>query len=142
MYTPKYFKPEEFREWWNLMDQDLLRVLDRFREYWGSSVMISPASGSLGRRLAYSSQSFHNVTRYKMVKAADIMPSNMNTQADRKRALECALNAGARGIGIYPDWKPHPGVHLDVGIRVKTPATWSGFSVNGVQTYFPISKAI
>lgn len=141
-YIPKYFKPSEFREWWNLMDPSLLRVLDNFRELWGDEVRISPANGALGRYLSYESKSYHNVTRYGKVMAADIMPSFMNTLTARKRAVDCAIKAGAKGIGIYPDWKPSPGCHLDVGYRVTIPTTWSAFNVNGKQTYFPLSRAL
>lgn len=139
----KYFKPAEFKQYWELMDPILLEVMDEFRSLWGSPVIISPAHGAIGRT---DGNSFHNYARHKTVKAVDLMPSGMLTGTDRRRAFDCALKAEATGIGIYPDWKPMAGIHIDVGARtgrsIGNPARWAGIkSPNGGQIYVEIERA-
>lgn len=130
----EYFKEEEFAPWQDDMDLELLKVLDRFRGYIGVPVIISPANGALGRRLPLSRKSFHNVNLHGRVMAADIF-----VDADYPVILECAIRAGARGIGFYPDWNPSNGVHLDVGNR---DGRWSAFTVDGRQKYYSIDYAL
>lgn len=142
MIQMKYFKESEFGAFWDLMDPELLPVMDTFRECWGAPVIISPAKGAIGRT---DGTSFHNYKRHGMVKAVDLMPRGMNTAEDRKRAFDCAVQAGATGIGIYPDWKPNQGIHIDVGVRsgrgVGNPARWAGVrSPSGGQIYVEIGK--
>ena len=141
--TNRFFKEAEFRGHYLRMDPKLLQVMERFRVLWGAPVVISPAPGAIGRT---DGDSFHNYAKHKLVKAIDIMPTGMRTKADFARALECAKQAGATGIGIYPDWSPVPGVHLDVGVRkgrkVGNPATWAGVKQDGVQIYVDIKEVL
>ena len=141
--TMKYFKPEEFKEFWELMDDDLLVVIDKFRELWGRPVRISPASGAIGRTVG---SSFHNYVMHGKVMAVDLMPSQMTTSADRKHAFDCAELAGATGIGLYPYWKPSQGIHIDVGVRpgrgVHNPARWAGILKDGKQVYVGIEEVL
>lgn len=141
----KYFKPEDFGEFLNLMHPGLLQVLDDFRENWGKPVMISPAPGAIGRT---DGTSFHNYVAHEKVMAIDLMPLGMKTRTDFVRAFEAAKKAGALGFGIYPDWKPQPGVHIDIGIRkgrgINNPATWAGIrqKSTGKQIYVAMSEAL
>ena len=68
----KYFRPTEFREWWELMSIDLLEVLDDFRDIWGAPVMISPHADALGRHGGRDDLSQHNVDKWGEVRAADL----------------------------------------------------------------------
>lgn len=140
-----YFNEIEFHGWYDLMDPMQLELLNKFRHAWGGPVLVSPLSAGVGRRMGPDAKSFHNVDRYGVVKATDIMPSNFKTKEDFKRGFEIAKDVGFLGIGIYPDWNPSAGMHVDVGRRAGrfqgNPAKWSAFKVNGVQTYFPIDKA-
>lgn len=104
---------------------------------------ISPANGAIGRT---DGDSFHNYAKHGKVKAIDLMPVGMRTKADFARAVKCATDAGATGIGIYPDWAPVPGIHLDVGSRkgrsVGKPATWGGVKRKGVQVYVGLKEVL
>lgn len=106
-----YFQPEEFGEWWQMMSADLLQKLDTFRSLWGKPVMISPASGALGRH-AGTSGSYHNVDRWGVVRAVDVFPSGL-TMSNARRAVEMAETAGFGGIGLYTDTQPSMMMHLD-----------------------------
>lgn len=111
--------------------------------------MISPAKGAVGRRDGYSGNSQHNYDRWGEVRALDIMPFGMTTALARKRAFNLAKQVGFTGIGVYPEWTPRPGLHVDVRMdRTEgNPATWSAFFVVGengkrVQQYFGLDKAL
>jgi len=54
-----------------------------------------------------------------------------------------AKKVGFSGIGIYPDWKPYLGMHLDVRAdrSADNPATWSGIRTSSGQKYFGIERA-
>jgi len=144
MNPPKlrHFRPEEFREWWPLMDPRLLEALDEFRDRLRAPVMISPAQGALGRHLGAEHHSRHNVDRWGTVQAADIMLPRGPDLYDQHSAMAVvgiATSCGFGGIGIYLGWEPYPGMHLD--IRPFKPggisATWS--RVNG--KYVAMSQA-
>jgi len=131
-----WFEPDEFGDWWPMMSPDLLRKLDEFRERLGVPVMISPAAGSLGRNLGMFDLSQHNVDLWGEVRAVDIMPVGV----DLETAYDAARAVGFTGVGLYPDWSPYPGLHLDV--RPGPVALWSGWRVNGEQQYRGIGEAL
>lgn len=141
--TSKYFKETEFQGWYDLLDKNLLPMLDAFREKWGKPVRISPAPGAVGRRASKTEKSLHNVNLWGKVRAVDILPTGMKTKEDFKKAFDIAKEVGFTGIGVYPDWVPQPGLHVDnrPGIAKGNPAKWSAFRINGQQVYFPVDKA-
>lgn len=126
--TLRHFSPLEFGAWWPLMSNDLLLKLDEFRERWGGPVSISRASGAIGRDDEPDDTSQHNPIRWGEVRAVDVIPSDMDTPGDRQRAFEIARDVGFTGIGVYPDWSPSPGLHLDVRSDREPgdPAVWAG----------------
>lgn len=132
--TLKYFKPSEFGQWWPMMSTDLLLKLDQFRDEIGRPIQISPAPGAVGR--IGTGNSRHNVTRWGEVQAVDVMFPGA-TMDDIKGYYEIARQIFG-GVGVYPDWKPEPGMHVDVR---PGHATWSGALVNGKQEYFTIERA-
>ena len=142
----RYFTPNEFLGFWALMDKSLLALLDEFRHRWGAPVRISPAQGAVGR--TYGS-GFHNYRKHGSVKAVDVFPEGLRTKEDYDRAREILvavkgdLGIPDIGIGLYPDWKPAPGLHIDVGDRGKDDGIgeWSGLATgpNGEQQYFSIT---
>lgn len=138
----KYFSPYEFQGFYSLLDPALKEMLDNFREEWGAPVTISPAPGAVGRT---TGRGFHNYKKHGSIKAVDIMPAGFDSPEDFRRGFETAILAGARGIGIYPDWKPQPGMHIDVGQRAGRSDTyvakWSAFRVGVSQKYYSIYKA-
>ncbi len=139
----KHFSASEFGLFWPLISNRLLVKLDDFREGWGAPVQVSPAAGAIGRRVEEGGTGFlsqHNILNWGEVRAIDVMPQGMITVADRRRAADLAELVGFTGIGIYPDWKPRPGLHLDV--RDGSKASWSAFKVDGQQQYFALSRAL
>lgn len=150
--TPRlaYFDAAEFRGWYGKMDRELLERIDEFRGRWGFPVIISPAAGAIGRHLGPSGASYHNVDRYGSVMALDVMPKVVSGQlvrgctvAELHGAYQLAVKCGFTGIGVYPDWQPYPGLHLDVrpGRSAGDPATWSGLHTAAGQRYFSVAEA-
>lgn len=148
----KHFSAREFREWAPYMSYKLLRKLDALRELRGKPIHISPAPGALGRHLGVSKvgnyKSQHNVDYHKVVKAVDIMPEGFSTMEEFREFFFQARDLGFTGIGIYPDWSPRAGAHLDVrsGRKKGDPAKWSAISYYEYgykkQYYTSIEKAI
>jgi hypothetical protein len=142
-----YFTAEEFGAYWPLMDVTLLQRLDKFRALLGYPVDISPAVGAIGRPVigegenpeSGASRSYHNYVIHGAVKAVDVMPRPPGgaTVEERKRWVWAAKEAGFTGIGLYPEWRPRAGLHLDVRPSPTGVATtWSGFRTpDGGQTY-------
>lgn len=137
-----YFQPEEFREWYEKMDHRLMVLLDVFRHQWKDPVIISSAPGALGRTMGAGSHSQHNVDKWGEVRAVDIFPRGLATKYDAERAFNIARNIGVTGIGIYPDWQPSVGMHLDVrrDKRPGNPATWG--AVGHPQKYVSWAQAV
>lgn len=138
----RHFKPEEFRGWWRDMDPKLLEMLDEFRERLGRRVQISKAHGSLGRHLGVRAASRHNVDRWGLVMAADVMlpdGPDLRDPSAGQVVVDLAREVGFGGIGVYLHWRPHPGLHLDCRpLKYDgSPATWS--RVDGI--YVAMEKA-
>lgn len=144
----RYFKQADFGPYWPLMSKDLLVKLDEFRHRLGYPVAISPAPGSIGRPIigggeteSSAEKSYHNYLIHGEVKAIDVMPMPPlgATTTERRRWVETAQAVGFTGIGLYPDWKPRVGLHLDV--RPTKLATWAGVrNAQGKQVYVNISE--
>jgi len=150
------FSASEFREWWAKMNPLLLAKLDSWATLLEINidsnihVMISPDSGALGRHLA-TSESQHNIDKWGMVNAADVMPyrklsdghSTSLTTGQLYEAYELAKQVGFTGIGVYKDWTPFKGFHLDVraGRTANNPALWSGLRVDNEQVYRGVMEA-
>lgn len=149
-HVPRWFSRDEFGAWADTMHPALVFALDVLREKLGSPVVISPAPGALGRRLGGSS-SLHNVDVFGMVCAVDVllpMAWGVGEGFDAARNLRLFS-----GIGVYPFWKPRPGLHLDVrhlsavnptkGATPLRPATWGGVpGAGGRQEYISAAAAL
>lgn len=136
----QYFQPQEFQGWYDQLDPRLMRALDAFRELWGDPVNISPAPGAVGRSLGAQATSRHNIDRYGTVQAVDVFPKGMATRKEAERAAVCAEQAGFGGIGLYPHWRPAPGLHLDVR---PNQSRWGGKrSSSGRQIYITLDAAL
>lgn len=141
-----YFKESEFRGWYPFINSDLLEALDELRRLWGSPIGISAAAGAIGRKDNSSSQ--HNFLKWGEVRAVDVMPTiygrglNTNELAEFYRIAR-NMNAFS-GIGVYPDWKPRAGLHLDVreDRTATAPALWGGIQENGRQKYVGINQVL
>lgn len=135
--THEFVRGEE--EWWSRTSPRLLVLLDLFREHWSAPVVISPHHRAIGR---HDGTSQHNVERWGEVRAVDIMPDGLDDR--RHEAVTLARRVGFTGIGLYPDWQPSAGLHLDVRIdRVPgNPAMWGGVRRDGRQVLVSIEDAM
>jgi hypothetical protein len=130
-----YFEPSEFGIWWPFMADDLLHKLDDFRARWGAPVVVSRASGALGRHDG-TGESQHNVDAWGEVRAVDVFPmidgGYIHNEAQRYRAFKIAKEVGFTGIGLYTDTRPGNMVHLDVRKTRNPgyPAKWSRVAGN------------
>lgn len=135
------FNPADFQGWFDQISPDMLSKLEQFGDLMGvGNVIISPAAGAVGRNLGQVSTSQHNVDFWGEVRAIDVMILSGTLQDAYLKAIE----AGFSGIGVYPDWKPYPGLHLDVRDNnlAGTPATWAGVrNVAGEQVYTGVDRA-
>lgn len=147
-----YFGADEFvrgEQWFYEMDPRLLVLLDVFRYQWharsGQGVIISPHPKALGRYDG-AKLSDHNVELHNQVQAADVMPLGMNHRSDAEAAVGMATDCCFTAIGFYPDWNPHPGLHL--GVRYDRqpgdPHLWGGIRPDpeGEQEYVTLTEAL
>ena len=142
----KYFSYAEFGAWYPLVSNTLLIKLDSLREKAGQQIptlkiMISPALGAIGRLSIDSAESQHNIQLPELeIRAVDVMPFVENAlhlgefnkyrslnSAELKKFYAIAQSVGFTGIGVYPQWKPYAGFHLDVRKNPKYPPNdnWS-----------------
>lgn len=134
----EFFKASEFGLWYPFMSRKLLLMDDEFRRRLGAPVLISAAGGALGRDDDPASNSQHNFIKWGEVRANDLMIPSMQTADDRREVVRIARQVGFTGIGLYPEWKPHQGIHVDVreDRQEGSPAMWAGLlDANGNQYY-------
>ncbi len=131
----KNFYPSEFGIWWPFMDNELLTKLDMFRDQLKDKVIISPATGSIGRLKAAISDSQHILSPDLKIRAVDVMlPKNLlgvnysRGGTELKKVFDLALSIGFRGVGVYSKWKPYAGLHLDT--RPKPTHKYGNFLVD------------
>jgi len=144
MIDLRYFSKGEFRDWFDDMSLRLLFLLDSLRHQWGSSITISPVRGALGRHNGETDTSQHNFDKWGEVRAADVFLEGMNCKPTTNKALGLAMRTGFTGIGVYPDWQPQPGLHLDVrqSERPGEPALWGMLDDGDGQYQVSLEKAL
>lgn len=133
----RHFEAYEFRGYFSLCDQKLLRLLDETREQWGRPIRISQADGAIAR--FDESKSRHNVHEWGMVKAIDIHPDGIETADDAREFFALCKLVGFKGIGFYPNWNT-VGFHVDVR-DTEDVATWGAYYELGSQKYYSIEQA-
>jgi len=123
----EHFQPHEFRAWWPFMDAGLLLGLDEFRGILGARVNVSKARGAMGRLKDEFKDSPHFPR--PLVLAVDVMLP----ESSLEEGFQAACAAGFTGIGVYPDWHPFHGMHLDMRTEHPPgrPALWSARAVKG-----------
>lgn len=143
LYAPRFFSRQEFGEWASDMDVALLVLLDSFRALLGRPVHLSRHPMAIGRRGGTNSQ--HDVDTWGVVRAVDTMPEGVRTPEELRHAMNVARTVGFTGIGVYPDWHPSPGLHLDVrrSHRPGAPAMWGGIRrlPESTQEYVSVDEA-
>ena len=137
----RYFEPQEFRGWYPSMDRRLLHLLDDFRDQLGEPVIVSPATGAIGRHLGLDSLSWHNIDMRGAVRAIDVMIPGITQMSytTARDLIGLAQRTGFGGVGVYPDWHPLPGMHLDVRPQLHGAATtWARRG----ETYMTVEEAL
>lgn len=144
----KHFDRWEFGKWWGDMRPELLRAVDEFRDSWGMPFIIRfrwdgpDVAGRLGRHQGPDGTSDHNIDRHGEVRAIDCFPLGMDTRQDMERAVALAERCGINAIGVYPHWKPSPGLHLGQRPESSRTAHWGGIRDDGEQEIVPMIVAL
>lgn len=119
------FTPPEFYGQLTRLDAGVVFALQKLRDKIGR-IIISPIGAQAIARERPGS--WHDVTGGKLSKAIDIMPIDATLET-LYEAAKTIPEIG--GIGLYPDWDPYPGAHID--LRERKPggglATWSRFKL-------------
>jgi len=147
----EHFDAHEFGAAWPLTSAAILRALDQFRSNLGQPLEVSPAPGAVARTLGPNAASLHNVVRYGQTYAVDVLIPRGHSLRETYRAARAARLFS--GLGVYPDWSPRPGLHLDVRHRApdsptpeaspSDPARWAGVDDgDGGQRYVGIGEVI
>lgn len=133
----KYFSKDEFNDELENLDAQIILTLEKLREKVGR-IMISPAEGAITRK---KPGSMHDISNGRLSLAIDVMPIDVSLKKfyDAARQLP-----EIGGIGLYPDWRPYPGAHIDLRKRKNNGllATWAGVNVDGEQVYSGIDKVL
>lgn len=126
----------------NRLEHVTLKTVSRYNDWCralGITTSISPVTGATIR----FSDRYHTSQHY-YGRAIDVM---LNLPVGAKPLLHltsAAIQAkivGFTGIGVYPDWKPFPGLHLDT--RPGKLAQWGAKkNSKGVQYYVGIEEVI
>ncbi len=120
------------------MDSRIPIMLQKLRNRIGR-IRISPAPGAIVR---FRPGSRHDITGGRLSDAIDVMPLDA-TLAELYAAAQELPEVG--GVGLYPDWEPMPGAHIDLRPRKADGSlyTWSGFKLaDGRQVYRGIDEAL
>jgi len=147
----EHFDPAEFGGSFPVTAAPILRALDQFRDDLGEPIQVSPAPGAVARTLGPGSSSLHNITKYGQTYAVDVLIPPGHSLRETYRAARAARLFS--GLGVYPDWQPRPGLHLDVRHRAPSnptpeaspsdPARWAGVDDgDGGQRYVAIDEVI
>lgn len=117
----EHFLPAEFRHWWPWMAETQVLSLDRFRHRLAdvvgqanAAVLISPNEDALGRHGGALGRSRHNVDAYGLVYATDVLLPHVDLTDEplARRVIDLACEVFG-GVGLYLEWQPHNGLHLD-----------------------------
>lgn len=133
-YTFHYLSPEVIPGCWDKMDLAFLERVDQFMWDSPGEWMVSPAEGAACRD--YGSKTSRHYAVGRQADAIDIMLVNGDLEENYRFAL-----TRFGGVGVYPEWIPFHGLHVDgrpVGDRV---ATWAGVRQDGKQIYVAAEQA-
>lgn len=119
--------------WKGKVSTELLQRVTLFEQLSGCKMTPSKASGAIGRN---KGKTRHNAKRYGEVRAIDFMPENCKFKP--REWVKWAKQSGFKGIGIYPNWKPRPGIHLDVRKTFRI-ATWADMKEYGEKKHRYVS---
>lgn len=137
--TVEGFSETEFQGQLHLLDAQVVFMLVKLRAKIGR-IKISPAHGAIARTTgSKTTMHYADLSIDKLSLAIDIMPLDV----DLKTAYEAAKTIREiGGIGLYPDWQPMAGLHLDLRKKTNGLALWAGLKINGKQVYRGINEAL
>ena len=120
-----HFEPSEFQGKLHLLDHRVPYVIDKLRKRIGGRLVPSPVGGAIARegKKHKSSQHYANPQQGIYSTAIDLMSPDIDLFTVFREAQEMSEIGG---IGLYPDWNPFPGVHIDLRLRKPggAPAIW------------------
>lgn len=124
----RHFKASE--NWGDVskINFQLVKTLDLFRDYIATPIQIT--CGTQGKHIENS--------MHYLGKAVDVVFPSIK-KADLFDLFLCALRFSFGGVGIYPDWHPMGGLHLDVR-DAPFKAQWIGYNNGSGQIYLPMTK--
>jgi len=133
------FSESEFQGQLHLLDANVIFVLQKLRSKIGR-IQVSPAYGAIARTDgSKTTMHYANLKDNVLSLAIDIMPID----ADLKTAYKAAKEIKEIGaVGVYPDWKPRAGLHIDLRDRKANSsiAEWSGLATAQGQIYRSVNE--
>jgi hypothetical protein len=132
-YTFRHLSPENITGCWDKMDMAFLRRVDQFIEDSPGKWIVSPATGAACRD--YGSKTSRHYAVGRKADALDIMLVSGDLEEHYNLARQWF-----GGVGVYPDWYPHPGLHVD-GREGEQVATWAGIKQGNKQVYVSVEQA-
>lgn len=129
-YTFTHLSPENVGACWDQMDLAFLIRVDQFMWDSPGEWMVSPASGAACRD--YGSQTSRHYAVGRKADALDIMLIDGDLEENYRFARE-----RFGGVGVYPDWIPFHGLHIDGRPNA---ATWAGIRQGNEQVYVPVEQ--
>lgn len=106
----KYFSESEFHGEAQYLDAAVVYELDKLRAKIGR-IMVSPATGAVARERIGSQ---HDRSNGRLSVAVDIMPLDVDLETAYYAARDLVKIGG---VGAYPEWMPHAGIHIDLRHR-------------------------
>ena len=134
------FTESEFQNQLHLLDSRVVYMVAALRKKIGR-LRISPAPGAIARTSgSKTTMHYAEPAAGVLSQAIDVMPLDV----DLKTAYAAAMQLKAiGGVGVYPDWLPLPGLHLDLRPRKNNHiAQWAGVKENGKQIYKGVQEAL
>lgn len=135
-------------DWYPKMNPKLINALEEMAGRIPYKVMISPHSGALGRKNGSTTSQHHYCGDGDLVNAADIMFLKNGEGLTRQELTQLFKDVKAMnlfsGIGVYPDWQPVSGMHLDIrpNRTAFKPALWGAKKVAGNQKYVDVNNVL
>lgn len=128
------FSPDEFGGALQHLDAGVVYALQKLRDKIGR-IMISPADGAVFR---FRTGSMHDASGGKLSKAIDIMPMEASLN-QLYFAIQNIPEFG--GVGLYPNWSPRAGAHVDIRVRKDSGALYQWAQVDD-SGYVDINEAL
>jgi uncharacterized protein YcbK (DUF882 family) len=108
-----HFSKSEFHGESEFVDSRVIYALDELRKQLGKPIIISPVKGSVARFDDGSKTSQHYAVGRKSTAVDVLFPESSLHDVFVTASTITVIG----GIGLYPDWNPHHGAHIDTRQR-------------------------